>query len=35
MLRRHEPAKHWLQRKEKKCGKAKALGILAAEILRD
>jgi transposase len=34
MLRCHEPAKRWLQRKEKKCGKAKALGILAAEIAR-
>ncbi len=34
MLRCHEPAKRWMQRKEKKCGKAKALGILAAEIAR-
>jgi len=34
MLRCHEPAKRWLQRKETKCGKAKALGILAAEIAR-
>ena len=34
MLRCHEPAKRWLQRKQKKCGKAKALGILAAKIGR-
>ncbi|HEV3024357.1 MAG TPA: IS110 family transposase, partial [Pirellulales bacterium] len=35
MLRCHEPAKRWLQRKTQKCGsKAKALGILAAEIAR-
>jgi transposase len=34
MLRAHEPAKRWLQRKQKKCGKAKALGILAAKIGR-
>jgi transposase len=34
MLRCHEPAKRWMQRKEKKCGKPKALGILAAEIAR-
>lgn len=35
MLRCHDPAKRWLQRKEKKCGsKPKALGILAAEIAR-
>ena len=35
MLRCHEPAKRWLQRKTTKCGsKAKALGILAAEIAR-
>jgi transposase len=34
MLRGHEPAKKWLARKEKKCGKAKALAILAARIGR-
>ena len=35
MLRCHEPAKRWLQRKTHKCGsKAKALGILAAETAR-
>jgi transposase len=34
MLRGHEPAKKWLARKEKKCGKAKALAILAAKIGR-
>jgi transposase len=34
MLRCHAPAKKWLQRKEKKCGKAKALAILAAKIGR-
>jgi transposase len=35
MLRCHEPAKRWIERKTHKCGsKAKALGILAAEIAR-
>jgi transposase len=34
MLRCSEPAKRWHQRKTQKCGKAKALGILAAEIAR-
>jgi len=34
MLRGHEPAKKWLARKQKKCGKAKALAILAARIGR-
>ena len=35
MLRCHEPAKRWLQRKTTRCGsKAKALGILAAETAR-
>jgi transposase len=34
MLRGHEPAKKWLAKKAKKCGKAKALAILAAKIGR-
>jgi transposase len=34
MLRGHEPAKRWLQRKEKKVGKPTALGILAAKLGR-
>jgi transposase len=34
MLRGHEPAKKWLAKKQKKCGKAKALAILAAKIGR-
>ena len=34
MLRGHEPAKKWLAKKEKKCGKAKALAILAAKLGR-
>jgi hypothetical protein len=34
MSRCHEPAKRWLQRKTQRCGKPKALGILAAEIAR-
>lgn len=34
MLRCHEPAKRWLQRKEKKVGKPTALGILAAKLGR-
>ena len=34
LLRCHEPAKRWLQRKEKMCGKAKALAILAAKLGR-
>ena len=35
MLVRHcERGKAWLKRKEKKCGKAKALAILAAKIGR-
>jgi hypothetical protein len=33
-LRRSERAKQWLQRQEKKRGKAKALGILAAKLGR-
>jgi transposase len=34
MLRGHEPAKKWLARKATKCGKAKALAILAARLGR-
>ena len=34
MLRNHEPAKRWMQRKEKKVGKPTALGILAAKLGR-
>ena len=34
LLRCHEPAKRWLQRKEKKVGKATALGILTAKLGR-
>ena len=34
MLRSCEPAKRWMQRQEKKRGKAKALGILEAKLGR-
>ena len=34
MVRHHEPAKHWLQRWQKKAGKAKALAVLQAKIGR-
>ncbi len=34
LVRRSERGKAWLKRKEKKCGKAKALAILAAKIGR-
>jgi transposase len=34
MLRCHAPAKKWLAKKEKTCGKAKALAILAAKLGR-
>jgi transposase len=34
MLRGHEPAKKWLAKKAKTCGKAKALAILAAKVGR-
>ena len=34
MLRRHEPAKAWLARQERKGGKARALGVLAAKLGR-